>query len=234
MNKIFKRTASITLFTLLFVFGCGSRAEKLSQGDIMPLMNRILSMHVSQHSFNDEISERTLSLMLSYLDSSKLYFHQSDIDEFMKDKNNLDDFTASKDYTFLNKIFGTFTRRFTERMKYFDELVKADHNFDVDEYIDLDREKLAYCSDEKELNERWRIFVKYQLLNYMKTGKNLDEAREKLSKKYNTVKKENEVFTKDRIFSIYLNMFCMALDPHTNYLTPEEFQDFRISMELQL
>jgi len=234
MNKIFKRTASITLFTLLFVFGCGSRAEKLSQGDIMPLMNRILSMHVSQHSFNDEISERTLNLMLSYLDSSKLYFHQSDIDEFMKDKNNLDDFTASKDYTFLNKIFGTFTRRFTERMKYFDELVKADHNFDVDEYIDLDREKLAYCSDEKELNERWRIFVKYQLLNYMKTGKNLDEAREKLSKKYNTVKKENEVFTKDRIFSIYLNMFCMALDPHTNYLTPEEFQDFRISMELQL
>lgn len=234
MNILFKRTASAVLFTILFVFGCGSRTQKLNQGDIEPLINRILSMHATQHSFNDEISERTLSVLLSYLDQSKLYFYQTDIDGFLTNKNKLDDFTEAGDYSFIFTIFDVFKKRFQERMAFFDNAVKMEHDFSADEYIQLDREKMPYCSTDSELNERWRIFVKYQLLNYMKAGKSLDEAREKLSKKYNTAKNENETFTQDKILSIYLNMFCMALDPHTNYLTPEEYQDFKISMELQL
>ena len=38
--------------------------------------------HLTKHPLDDEISRRALDLFLKSLDGMKLYFYQSDIDEF--------------------------------------------------------------------------------------------------------------------------------------------------------
>ena len=47
--------------------------------------------HISTESLNDTISQRALDLFIASLDPLKLYFYQSDIDEFKKYENNIDD-----------------------------------------------------------------------------------------------------------------------------------------------
>ena len=43
--------------------------------------------HLTKHPLNDEISQRALDLFLKSIDGRKLYFYQSDVDEFNKRRN---------------------------------------------------------------------------------------------------------------------------------------------------
>ena len=50
-------------------------------------MTRIVAMmmrreHLTKHPLDDEISRRGLDLFIKSLDGRKLYFYQSDVDEF--------------------------------------------------------------------------------------------------------------------------------------------------------
>src|SRR5690349_9634357 len=56
--------------------------------------------HLSRHELNDEISERCLHSFLKGLDPSKVYFYQSDIDIFNKQKDNIDDMLAQGEIKF--------------------------------------------------------------------------------------------------------------------------------------
>src|SRR6478736_2636079 len=53
--------------------------------------------HLTKHPLDDEISRRGLDLFLKSLDSRKLYFYQSDVDEFNKRRNELDDMVSAGD-----------------------------------------------------------------------------------------------------------------------------------------
>lgn len=222
------------ILTLIISFGCIKKSEGLKQSDIVPLVNSILSLHVSQNSFNDEISERTLKNLITSLDPWKLYFTAKDIESFMQNKHKIDDLTYANNYEFLFKIFKRYKTRFNQRINRYKELIKKDYNFNIDEHIEIERDKLKWTENKKEINERWRKQIKFQLLNHINFGKNIKEAKEKVIKKYELVEKNINSFDNDKMFSIFLNSFALALDPHTNYMTSEEYQDFRISMELKL
>ncbi len=49
------------------------------------------NQHLSKHDLDDEISKRAFDQFFKSLDPFKLYFYQSDIDEFMKSYTKLDD-----------------------------------------------------------------------------------------------------------------------------------------------
>ena len=52
--------------------------------------------HLTKHPLDDEISRRGLDLFIKSLDGMKLYFYQSDIDEFNQKQNDLDDMVAGR------------------------------------------------------------------------------------------------------------------------------------------
>src|SRR5215218_6496716 len=56
--------------------------------------------HLTRHALDDEMSGRAFDLFVKALDPSKLYFNQSDIDEFMQNRNDLDDMVKAGDMTF--------------------------------------------------------------------------------------------------------------------------------------
>jgi len=224
---------TIVLF-LIISFACSKRSEGLKQGDIEPLINTFLAMHVSHNTFDDEISARTLNNLISTLDPWKMYFTKSDFDDFMKNKNNIDDLVQSNDFAFLFKINSTYKARFKERLSLFNELIKLDYDFTTDESIAVDRDKVQFTDDQKEIRERWRKTVKLQLLGFINSGKSLAEAKKKVIKRYDLVKKDEAKMTNEKIFTTFVNAFALALDPHTDYMDADEFEDFSISMNLKL
>ena len=52
--------------------------------------SRLKDLHLSQHPLDDEIAGRAMQSLMKRLDPLKLYFLQSDVDEFTAKKNELD------------------------------------------------------------------------------------------------------------------------------------------------
>ena len=87
------------------------------------ILYRLNKEHLSQHKFDDEISQRWMKSFLKQLDPMKLYFVQSDIDEFSKREFELDDLAKDGKTEFAYSIFNVFLKRVDERVKLVDELL---------------------------------------------------------------------------------------------------------------
>jgi len=156
------------------------------------------------------------------------------VDKFMAFKDKIDDFVNAGNFSFIGIIQQRYKKRCEENINIFNELIKADYNFDIDENIVIDSDKIDYAKSTDEMKERWRKNIKLQLLNQLSADKDIIKAKEKLSKKYVLLKKRIDEIDDEKMVAIFLNSFTTALDPHSNYLTQEEHEDFQISTNLKL
>ncbi|MCE5303490.1 MAG: hypothetical protein LLF97_10330, partial [Planctomycetaceae bacterium] len=139
-------------------------APSASDRQITLSVTSLLKQHLSRHPLDKEISERCLKNFLKALDPMKVYFYQSDVDEFMKHEDELSDAALHGDVTFAYTVFRVFLQRVDERVKMVDELLAAKHDFTVDEQMSVDRDAAQYPRDRAEAFDRWRKRVKYDLL----------------------------------------------------------------------
>lgn len=224
----------IPVITLIIIISCFRNSEGLKKSDIPSLVNQFLAMHVQHHALNDELSARILDNLILSLDWGKYYFYKKDIEGFSKYRTKIDDFILSGQFGFLEEIFTLYRKRVDESNKLINELLKEKFDFNVDEKIVVDRDKVDYAETTAEMRDRWRKNVKLQLLNYISSDQKLDEAKKKLSKKYDLLYKRMNEIDEDKLLDRFMNAFSMALDPHSNYLTQNEHEDFNISMKLKL
>ena len=79
--------------------------------------------HLSGRALDDEISQRCLKTFLKSLDSMKVFFRQSDVDEFMQMETRIDDFFRENDFRealeFAKTMFDRFLLRVDERKRCF-------------------------------------------------------------------------------------------------------------------
>ncbi len=230
-----RNKAFLSIFTLIIlVFGCFNRTDGLKQTDIKPLVSVFLSKHVGYHAFTDEVSRRTLSNLFSYIDPGKYYFYKQDMEKFRAYENKLDDLIEEGKLGVVFDILSVYKERYEENMKLFNTLIKQNYDFEKDETIVVDKDSIDYPSSKAEMSERWRKNIKLQLLNYLTAVKNVDEAKSKLINKYRLNKKRVDEIDNEKMLSMFMNAFSMALDPHSNYLSQEEHEDFMISTKLKL
>jgi carboxyl-terminal processing protease len=62
----------------------------------------------------------------------------------------------------------------------------------------------------------------------------LEKAKQKLIKRQTLITQRANELSLEDVYSDFLDAFARALDPHSNYLPQEVFEDFRIGMELSL
>jgi len=229
-----KQKKFVPVLICLIVFSCFKKSEGLRKDDMQSLINYVLSRHVQYDTIDDEISRRIFRNYISALDYGKYYFYQSDIDEFKKNEELFDDYIAIDDYSAVYEIFKVYKKRVKEASALFDELVKGDFDFKKDETIVVDRDNVPFAKNSSQLKERWRKNVKLQLLNYLSSGKKIKDAKKKLIKKYDLVAKRVDEIDESRLLSMFMNSVTASLDPHTNYLTQDDLEDFQISMQLKL
>ncbi|HYX33028.1 MAG TPA: carboxy terminal-processing peptidase [Oligoflexus sp.] len=193
-------------------------------------------MHFSYNSFTDDISRRTLDNFLKSWDPGKMYFYQSDFDDFTgKYANRLDDLIGrDMNCSVIDEIMNKYTQRFNERSQFVNRVIDEKHDFTIDEYLNVDRKNMAYPKTVEEVNERWRKQIKFQLLNLKMSVDTVEKAREKLKKRYELLVRRHNDLTKDKVYGVFLNAFSAALDPHSSYMPAEDLEDFRIRTRLSL
>ncbi len=194
--------------------------------------------HLSRHPLDKEISERTLTMLIKALDPLKCYFYQSDIDEFQKHKDELCDSIRKGDIGFAYTVFQRYLQRIDERVKTVEEILAAPLDFTADEQMVIDRDAAQFPTTPAEAADRWRQRIKYDILvlksadaEDKKEGK---EAVDKLLRRYHSFAKRMHQIDGEELLEMYLNAFTMSFDPHTDYMSPDTYKNFKIAIGLQL
>jgi carboxyl-terminal processing protease len=199
---------------------------------VSALMDR---KHLSEMQVNDEISQRTIKAFLENLDRMKLFFLQSDVDEFMADQDKIDDYVKEGDVRFAKRVFDRFLQRVSERVAVAQKLIDAKHDFTVDEDMVRDPKKMEYAKTNEELDERWRKRVKYDLLlELVEEDADEKDVIDKLHKRYRGIERNWEQYSNDELLEDFLTALTMSFDPHSSYMSPSTLDNFTIQMRLEL
>lgn len=191
--------------------------------------------HYRKLKLNDSLSSAILDKYIKELDNNKSYFLSSDLKDFEKFRFTIDDLTRNENIEPAYEIYNVFRNRYKERMAFvMSNLINQEFDYSIDEYYETDRDKESWANSVSELNDIWRKIIKNQALSLKLTGKNHEEIKEVLKKRYERFNKSVSQFTGEDVFGIYMNSITEAYDPHTNYLSPKASALFKQSMSLSL
>ena len=207
--------------------------------------------HYSPVEINDDFSKKVYSKYLDGIDPTKRFFLQGDIDEFSKYETQIDDMIKNKDLTFFNLTNSRLLQRMEESRTIYKDILEEPFDFNANESINVDYEKLPYVKSKRELTDRWRKQLKLQALSSITDKQTLEEDKKAKDVAYqvksfdeiekevreNSLKSLNEYFDfiQDELdrndwFSIFLNSIVERFDPHTFYFSPEDKEKFDVSM----
>ena len=190
--------------------------------------------HLSRHPLDDEISTRAMKAFLASFDPRKMYFLQSDVDEFMAKELLLDDEVKLGHVQFAYSVFNRFAMRLDERVALVTKLADQPHDFAVDEDIVTDVDALRYPRTEEEVVDRWRKLIKLNLLTYKADDLSDEDARKKIKRRYASLAKRWHQTDSDELLERFLTAVTSSYDPHTTYMSPSSKENFEIMMRLNL
>jgi carboxyl-terminal processing protease len=188
--------------------------------------------HYRRAPLDDHLSSLILDRYLDAIDGARSYFFASDIAEFEKYRYQLDDAIKTGDVEPAFVIFRRYQQRSRERMAYAIELLNKKPDFEVDESFNFDREKEPWPANAAEMNELWRKRVKNDALSLVTAGKQWPEAVDVLRKRYEHVAKRMDQSKPDDVFEAFMNAFVLSLDPHSNYFSARNSEEYNIQMSL--
>jgi len=188
--------------------------------------------HYRRAPLDDHLSSLILDRYLDAIDGGRSYFYASDIAEFERYRYELDDAIKAGDVEPAFVIFRRYQQRSRERMAYAIDLLNKKPDFDVDESFNFDREKEPWPANTAEMNELWRKRVKNDALSLAIAGKQWTEAADVLRKRYEHVAKRMDQSKPEDVFEAFMNAFVLSLDPHSNYFSARNSEEYNIQMSL--
>ena len=199
------------------------------------LTAKVLS-HYSYRSIplDDQLSAQIFDNYLKELDGEKIFFMQSDIDQFAYARNKLDNAILDENLSIPFGIYNLYQQRIAERYVYARSLLKDGFDFSKKESYQFTRKDAPWAKSESELNDLWRKRVKNDWLRLKLAGKDDKTIAETLDKRYqNSLDNLSKVNSED-VFQEFMNAYAMSIDPHTNYFGVRASEEFDISMKLSL
>lgn len=210
------------------------RDEVVASLNVVELLKR---HHYSKPPLNDARSVIIYDSYLKLLDPARSYFLASDIAEFDKWKTQFDDFLKSGNLAPGFTIYKRYLDRVKSRLDFaLAELNKGVENFDFTpkETLLVDRKDAPWLKNQAELDDLWRKRVKDEVLRLKIAGKENKAIQELLTKRYKNQLTRLDQTRAEDIFQAYINTFAQSYDPHTNYLSPDNAENFDINMSLSL
>lgn len=199
------------------------------------LMMTLLSRyHYKKPAINDSLSSAIYNNYLAALDYNRSYFLQSDIDEFEKYRDELDDDLKLGRLKPAYDIFNRFIQRLDERQQFIHKALEKEFDYSADEYYEIDRKNAPWAKSSADLDEIWRKRLKNEALNDKLDKKEWKSTSERLNKRYDVFTKRMKQYKSEDVFQLFMNEFTSAIDPHTNYLSPVSSENFKIEMSLSL
>jgi carboxyl-terminal processing protease len=249
---------NIIVISLTFILGlasCSFTSSNFDQTDKDKLLLQLISYVLDQGHFvkkeiNDDFSSKVFNEYLNIIDPYKRYFYKSDIEEFKKYEDQLDDKFINAEIDFFDLTYNRGQKRFNESKLIYEEILDTPFDYQIDENFNADFESLDYVKNKSEMKDRWRKQLKFSSIeiydnlleeqekeleddpSYVKKSNSEieSESRESTLKTLNEMYDFYEDITRSDWFSFYINSFVEQYDPHTIYYSPEAKDRFDVDM----
>lgn len=213
--------------------------------------------HLNRLPLNEFISTNAFNLFLDTLDPSKSFFLKSDIDELSIKYPSLHRDLRKGDISFSKDAYDILIKRIKNRNEYIELLLENEFDTQIDEDYLWDREDASWAENEDDWNSLWRKKIKNEYIaklvddyteplitnslssttNDLVTADDIDEIlspEDFILKKYKQLLSTMESFDDEMLLKQYLSSFSRVYDPHSDYLSPSNVEDFDINMKLSL
>lgn len=222
---------------------------------LITILNYVLTQwHYQPKEINDDFSKNVYDKFLERMDPSKRYFLQSDIDEFSKYRNDIDDQIKKENLSFFSLVFERFNKRMDESKVYYKDILTTKIDFNSNDTLNVDYEKIRFAVSKNELIQHWSKLLKFSSLT--RIYDKVKDEEEKLKKDENykiksfseleiearksTLTNMDEYFirlaelNRSDWFSTYVNCISEEFDPHTTYFDPIKKKSFDQSISGKL
>ena len=244
MNTLFK----VGLIAGLLLAGPTFGAENITRADQIPQLHedpqdptvservtsRFTRSHYRQFDLDQNFSAKIFDRYLNMLDYSHNVLLASDVAQFASKKTTVGDELRSGKLDLFYDIYNLAQKRRFERYQYALTVLARPMNFSGNDTIDIDRAKAPWPKDQSELNALWDAKVKYDQLSLKLAGKDDNEIRDVLTKRYNFANRRLAQSNGEDVFQLVMNAFAREIDPHTSYLSPRNTEQFNTEMSLSL
>ncbi|PLR41542.1 carboxy terminal-processing peptidase [Chimaeribacter californicus] len=195
---------------------------------------RFTRSHYRQFDLDENFSAKIFDRYLNMLDFNHNVLMAADVAQFADKKTSMGEELKTGKLDTAYALFNLAQKRRFERFQYALTVLARPMDFTGNDTIDLDRSKAPWPKDINELNSLWDAKVKYDELNLKLTGKDEKEIRDVLSKRYHFAIKRLAQSNSEDVFQLIMNAFAHEIDPHTNYLSPRNTEQFNTEMSLSL
>ncbi|WP_026315432.1 carboxy terminal-processing peptidase [Riemerella columbina] len=255
--KLSKLLLFIPLTMLIFCFNSPKNDDEKMQTIMISIKNTLSYLHYSPKPINDAYSREVYAKYMEKIDPIKRYFLKSDIQEFEKHKDQLDNYLTQGDLTFYKLTIDRLYDRVADIDKITQDILSKPINLEENEELILEPKLKDYPADKKELYNEWKKYIKYNILQEIETMKSREERRKEMkdslianklpdtiqlkitSPEQKKIEATQEVkdlmknmfrrFQKRKKmdwFTVYMNAYTEVFDPHTNYYSPKNKEDF--------
>jgi len=214
-----------------------SFAAEPDPGQVAISVGRLLEQgHYSRRKIDDSVSQQLLDYYLEYLDYRKLYFTQEDVDALKaKFGNSLDDDILLGNPTPAIEIFNLYKKRVEERVAKVKEWIeKEKFDFKSNRTITLNRQKAPWPKNAAEADQLWHDWIESEMLQRRLAEDAVDSPQKTLTRRYNQVLKLLSERTDQDAIDDFLACLAQVYDPHSDYMSASETENFDIAMKLSL
>ncbi|HHH53330.1 MAG TPA: tail-specific protease, partial [Bacteroidetes bacterium] len=215
---------------------------------VYTVKNMLDYVHFSPQKLNDDFSKQFYTEYLNDLDGLKRFLTKQDKNELSQYQYQLDDQILDRNLEFFDLSYLKINTGIEKVKSFYKEILSKPFDFNKKESIELDPDKRTWTENDEELKDEWRKFLKYEVLTRLenkledqkktendslksKSFEELEkEARERVEKNYDDMFHRLDKLRRSDRFEIYVNAFTSLYDPHTEYYSPKDKEDFDIRM----
>jgi len=183
----------------------------------------------------ESMPQRILKNYLQILDYNHLYFTKGDVDEFnARFAPSIAADILRGDLTAPREIFSRFRQRVEERIAKNKELVQAPHDFSSEKKVQIDRKKAPWPADLDDADRLWADRIEAELLQERLNEHPLNPPPKVVAKRYDQFLKNVNEQSDEDVIKTFLVALAQSYDPHSEYMSPSDMENFNIQMRLSL
>lgn len=259
-----KRIFSILTFLLALPLLAAPLTPEKDYAEISKRMIRQLNVnHLSGEIFDDRLSAVAWTNLVNALDYDHSLLTQEDLKAIEPLKTQIDNYLTKGDLQFGYDLVELVRKRIIERCAYAEELLKQENPFDfsVSESFQWKRRDAERPANRETQRKLWYAMLKNEYLaltlakelDAEEAAANPDKAKQEDESEDYSIDDDlslptNEIIAKRQrmLKDVYAEMdsetalqrilsaAAMAYDPHTDYMSPMNFEEFSMDMNLTL
>lgn len=231
------RTLTLVLLAVGVLGGPAPRAaaDGLECRVLPRLMEGFLEQHIRYRKLDDELRSRTARLYVERSDPSRMLLLEDEAKALQKDLRRAFDEMERGDCSRLEKLQAMLVERYRKLEDYVRRrLGDPDYKIDYDVTLVLDPDERGFPRTREEQRALHDKLIAFQLSNYLGSGEEEAEARRLLVHRYELMTRRASELDRADLMNLWLDAFAASLDPHSDYYSPEDLEEFQISMGLSL